>query len=107
MRVARLVKFSGVKMRALFLSLFGLALSTPAAAAWHQANSPHFLIYADEQPDRLREFAVKLERFDQAFRIIRNMRDYPPSSGNRVTIFVLKDVAAVRALAKDKQGFIQ
>ena len=94
-------------MHALRLSFLCLLVGSPAQAAWHQVSSPHFLIYSDDRPDRLREFAVRLERFDQAVRVIRNMQDLPPSSGNRVTIFVLKDVAAVRALANDKSGFVQ
>ena len=94
-------------MRASKLLLSGLfLLASPASAAWQQASSPHFLIYADERPEKLREFAVQLEKFDQAVRILRNMQDLPPSSGNRVTIFVVKDENAVRALANDKSGFV-
>lgn len=93
-------------MRASKFVLLGLLLASPARAAWQQASTPHFLIYSDERPERLREFAVRLEKFDQAVRTLRKMRDLPPSSGNRVTIFVVKDVDAVRALANDKTGFV-
>ena len=40
---------------------FCLALMTngasPASAAWHQASSRHFVIYSDDQPERLRAYA--------------------------------------------------
>jgi len=40
----------------------GLALATafPANAAWHVAKSKHFVIYADDRPKRLSEFATRL-----------------------------------------------
>ena len=40
----------------------------PAAAAWHKASTAHFIIYADESPDKLRAFATRLEKFDKAVR---------------------------------------
>src|SRR5688572_5493776 len=89
-----------------WLMAFCALIAVPADAAWHQASSAHFLIYSDESPEKLREFAVRLERFDQAVRALRNMQDLPPSIGNRVTIFVLRDGKAVRELAEDKTGFI-
>jgi hypothetical protein len=92
-------------MRSWLIALCSL-IAAPAGAAWHQASSAHFLIYADERPEKLRDFAVRLERFDQAVRALRNMQDLPPSYGNRVTNFVLKDGKAVRELAQDKTGFI-
>jgi tetratricopeptide (TPR) repeat protein len=93
-------------MRALPFLIFGLLLSAPARADWYQASSPHFLIYSDDRPEKIRDFALKLERFDQAVRKLRTMPELPPSNGNRVTIFVVRDEKAVRALAKDTTGFI-
>src|SRR5205085_8863595 len=93
-------------MRPLLFLAICLSLAEPAAAAWHRASSAHFVIYADAKPQRLREFAVKLERFDKAVRVLRKMPDMPPSSGNRVTIFVLRDDKAVQKLIEDKTGFI-
>lgn len=83
--------------------LFG---SSPALAAWHEARSKHFIIYSDDSPQRLRAYAVKLEKFDRAVRVARKMQDYPVGDGNRLTVFVLKDVKAVRQLANDKSGFL-
>lgn len=76
------------------------ALSAPqlAAAAWHKASTKHFIIYSEQKPDELRAYAEKLERFDQAVRLARSMRDYEIGDGNRLTIFVVKDVDAVQDL---------
>lgn len=80
------------------VSVAALALATPAAAAWHRASSPHFIIYSDEEPDKLKAFATKLERFDAAVRVARGMQDPPVGDGNRLTVFVVKNVDAVADL---------
>ena len=52
----------------LLLGLAALAVAAPAHADWYQASSKHFIIYADESPKLLEDFATRLERFDQAVR---------------------------------------
>ena len=74
------------------------AAGTQAHAAWYQASSKHFVIYADENPGELSNFASRLERFDQAVRFIRGMDDPPVGDGNRLTVFVLPSVEAVQQL---------
>jgi tetratricopeptide (TPR) repeat protein len=91
-------------MRFLLPSLAGVALAvinSPASAAWNVAQSKHFVIYADEKPEQLSQFAAKLERFDQAARYIYLMQDPPVGRGNRLTVFVLPSVEAVERLAGD------
>ncbi|MFP5330371.1 MAG: hypothetical protein ACLGHC_09605 [Alphaproteobacteria bacterium] len=83
-----------------------LAWTMPALAAWHEAKSKHFIIYSDDSPERLRAYAVKLEKFDRAVRVARSMQDYPVGDGNRLTVFVVKDEKTVRQLANDKSGFL-
>jgi Flp pilus assembly protein TadD len=85
---------------------FLFAWSAAAPAAWHKASSPHFIIYADEKPEKLRAYAAKLEKFDQAVRFARRMEDYPVGDGNRVTIFVTRSTNAVQKLANDKSGTV-
>jgi tetratricopeptide (TPR) repeat protein len=77
-----------------------------ALAEWYKASSKHFIIYADQNPSELRAFATKLERFDQAVRYARNMEDVPVGDGNRLTIFVLKDLSAVQGAAGDDSGYL-
>jgi hypothetical protein len=44
------------------------AMASPASAAGNVAQSKHFVIYANEDPRDLRDFATRLERFDGAAR---------------------------------------
>jgi len=45
------------------LALLGLT-PAPALAEWRRAESPHFVVYSDGSERSLREYALKLERFD-------------------------------------------
>ena len=85
-------------MRILFALLAAL-LASPALAQWHEARSNHFIIYADADPAELRDYATKLERFDQAVRTARQMDDPPLTDAGRLTIYALKDVAALDRVA--------
>ena len=82
------------------------ASASPAFAAWHEAKTRHFIIYADKKPADLAAFAAKLEKFDRAVRLIRLMSDPAVGDGNRLTIFVLPNDNAVRKLMGDKSGRI-
>ena len=78
-----------------------IASATPANAAWYEARSKHFVIYADDRPKRLSEFATRLEQFDQAARILLRMDDPVVGDGNRVTVFVMPTAKDVQKLAGD------
>ncbi len=90
--------------RKLILGAAALTASAPALAAWHKASSAHFVIYADESPDKLREFATRLEKFDKAVRQVRTMSDPPMGDGNRLTVYVVPTIADVQKLAAHKSG---
>jgi tetratricopeptide (TPR) repeat protein len=81
-----------------------LMATDPAGATWHQASSSHFVIYADESPEKLREFAVRLEKFDKAIRQVGSMADPPMGDGNRLQVFVVSTVAEVQKLAANRSG---
>jgi tetratricopeptide (TPR) repeat protein len=74
------------------------ATATQADAAWYQASSKHFVIYANESPRELSGFASGLERFDQAVRFVRRMDDPPVGDGNRLIVFVMPSVGSVQKL---------
>lgn len=96
-------------MRSLLIRSAAAALvlyAGTAHAAWYQASSKHFVIYADDNPKSLRDFAIRLERFDAGVRLLDHMSDPPVGDGNRLTVFVLPHAADVRALAGDKTGFL-
>ena len=86
----------------LMLGAAALAASAPSAAAWHKASSAHFVIYADESPEKLRAFATQLEKFDKAARQVLAMPDPPMGDGNRLAVFVVPTVADVQKLAAHK-----
>jgi tetratricopeptide (TPR) repeat protein len=83
-----------------------LLLSVPAHAEWYEAQSKHFVIYADEPPQVLQSFAGQLEKFDRAVRTVRDMDDPPVGAGGRVTIYVLKNSDAVSDSAVGKSSRI-
>ena len=93
-------------MRSLLSGLCAAALfaAAPAHAAWYEAKSKHFAIYADESPASLEAFATKLEKFDKAVRIVRSMEDPPIGNAGRVTIYVLRNEDAVSKIAVGKRS---
>lgn len=86
-------------LRLLLLAAAILAMSSPVRAAWHEARSKHFIIYADADPAELRDYVIKLERFDQAVRTARKMDDPPLTDAGRLTIYALKDVDSLNRIA--------
>jgi tetratricopeptide (TPR) repeat protein len=78
--------------------LIACAAAAPARADWHEARSKHFIIYSDDRPDRLREFAERLERFDQAVRHVRQMEDPALTDTERLTVYALRSEGAVESL---------
>lgn len=84
--------------RVILAAALSLASASPAFAAWHEARTKHFIIYSEQQPDRLKAYAEKLERFDAAVRRVRGYADPALTDGARLTIFELPSVAAVQRL---------
>lgn len=74
------------------------ALSMSASAAWREARTKHFVIYSEQQPDKLRAYAERLERFDAAVRQVRGYADPPLTDGAKLTVYDLSSLAAVQEL---------
>ncbi|MFS0736821.1 hypothetical protein ABC347_07210 [Sphingomonas sp. 1P06PA] len=85
-------------MRWLLALLLALSASEPSKAAWMEASSDHFLIYANASEDWLRSFSDRLERFDGSLRAIRTLKSDPGLKSNRLTIFVVDSVDDVSRL---------
>ncbi|MDG2534778.1 hypothetical protein P6144_14035 [Sphingomonas sp. HITSZ_GF] len=85
--------------------LAALLLAAPATAHadWYEASSGHFVVYSEQNPERLKAFATRLERFDRMFRSLRDMPDPPIGRANRLTVYVVDSKGAVAALA-GRQG---
>jgi hypothetical protein len=78
----------------------------PAMTAWNRASTKHFIIYSEQGPKDLADYAQRLEKFDAAVRLVRRMPDHNVGDGNRLTLFVVADAAAVRKIAGDKSNFL-
>ncbi|WP_404336814.1 hypothetical protein AB2M62_00305 [Sphingomonas sp. MMS12-HWE2-04] len=78
-----------------------LALLAPLAARadWHEASTRHFVVYSQDKPERLRDYAANLERFDMAVRKTRGWTDDPVGKAGRVTVYVLPSRGAIRTLS--------
>ncbi|WBY06224.1 hypothetical protein PIB19_11275 [Sphingomonas sp. 7/4-4] len=86
----------------MFRKLLVLVLSfvAPSAhATWHEASSKHFIVYSEQRPEKLRSFADKLERFDKAMRVLWARPDPEIGPANRVTVYIVNDVADVGRLS--------
>lgn len=68
-------------------------------AEWLEARSKHFLIYGEMPEGDLKDYALRLEKFDKAVRIVRMMDDPPTGDAAKVTIYVLRDTDQVSWLA--------
>jgi tetratricopeptide (TPR) repeat protein len=88
-------------VRKLMLSASLVAAACPAAAiaAWQEASSPHFIVYADDKPERIRAFTERLEKFDKALRVMRSMPDRPTTDAERVRVYMVDDISVLRRLA--------
>jgi hypothetical protein len=86
-------------IRKLLALLVFLVVPGVAHADWYEASTTHFVVYSDDKPETVRQFATNLERFDRALRFLCNLGDDTPGKANRVTIFIVGDVATISHLA--------
>lgn len=96
-------------LRKLLLTAALLVAPSLARADWHEAASEHFVVYSDDSPARVRQYAERLERFDRALRYITGTADKQRSPSSRVTVYMVEDVAAIQKLAGSDTvaGFFQ
>ncbi|MBL0923487.1 MAG: DUF1570 domain-containing protein [Sphingomonadaceae bacterium] len=85
-----------------FLLMF-LLLAAPAHAQWKEASSDHFVIYSEQPEKDIRDFAERLERFHNAMAEVLQQPRKKPSPSNRVTIYVVRDQAAISKLMRGNQ----
>ncbi len=91
-------------IRKLFALLVFLGIPNVAHAEWYEASTTHFVVYSEDKPETVRQFATNLERFDKALRFLRNVSDYPVGKANRVTIFIVGNVGQISRLAHDQSA---
>ena len=88
-------------IRKLLLSalLAALVCPGPAFAAWQQASSTHFIVYADDKPERIRDFTERLEKFDKALRVMRGIGDVQLADAQRVRVYMVANLSQIKRLA--------
>jgi tetratricopeptide (TPR) repeat protein len=81
-----------------FFALLLLVMPLAAHADWYEASTPHFVVYADRDPEKLKAFATNLERLDRAIRLMVGGGNAAMSDTGRVTVFTVDDVPTVARL---------
>lgn len=77
-----------------------IVANTPARAEWWQAKTEHFTVYSESSEKDARNYAEKLERFDQALRSLQGIGpDEDLSESRRLTVFRFGDIRKIAALA--------
>lgn len=79
----------------------GLLAPAQAWADWREAQSDHFVIYADDDEKGLTQFARQLEQFHKAMGLVTGAGNYVPSPSNRVTVYLVSSEDALRRLFSD------
>ncbi len=81
------------------LPLLFLTVPATAQADWYEASTDHFVVYSEQRPEKLKEFASELERFDKAIRTLRGVKEEPVGRANRLAVYVVDDRSDVAKLA--------
>jgi len=83
-------------MKRLWGLSFVLAAATSVQAEWREARSPHFQVYGSTSEKSLRDFTVKLERFDAVLRLLTGTS--APSSPIPLRVYLVGDMFQVQEL---------
>jgi Flp pilus assembly protein TadD len=92
----------GLVVKFWLLLLIALGFSVPANAKWHEAQSDHFVIYADDSEKDVRRFAEMLEQYHASMEFVTGAKVEKPSPSNRVTIFAVGSQRDIRKLSGSK-----
>lgn len=81
-----------------------LICSVAAFAAWHEAASAHFVIYANDSERDVTQFSRRLERFRAAMESVLPPRFEKLSPSNRLTIYIVRNTTEVAELYPGDAG---
>lgn len=87
-------------------ALAAWAWGAPVQAAWLEASSEHFVIYANDSEKDINRFAQQLERYHAGMAFVLDSKVPRPSPSNRVTVYVVKNTQEVRELHGGDNKFI-
>jgi hypothetical protein len=96
-------KLPGRSLRATVCGAVAALLMLPATAKaeWYEASTKHFVLYADDDPEFIEAYTAALERYDLAMRRFRNVTDREIAPVDRVTIFMLPGMNAMRDISRE------
>ena len=96
LKLGRFIGGNGVYRRiSAFLLAAAAMCPAPASAAWREAKTKHFIIYSEQSPKDLRQFAQELEQFDRGARLLGGMEDPPLTDSGKLTIYVVPSRADI------------
>ena len=94
-------------MRRLFLLISIMFFAAPAHAEWWEARTDHFIIYSKSPAKDAKEFAERLERYDQSLRALQLIKPDPRlSDSRRVKIWRAGNIVNISELAGDAESGI-
>lgn len=76
------------------------ALASPARAEWRRAESPHFVVYSQENEGRLRAYVQRLEVFDELLRR-RHGIAATEGRGSKLSVYVVEWARDFRRVRSD------
>lgn len=88
-------------MRLIFAAILLMLAPGAARAAWLEASSAHFVVYADANETSVRRFSENLEKYHSALEQVTGGKTAVPSPSNRVTVYVVGSVGRVQKLLGD------
>src|SRR6187551_3511074 len=94
-------------MRFFLAILAAVLLPSGAQAEWFESSSAHFVVYANDSERDIRKFSEQLERYHEAMAVVTQLDAPPPSPSNRVTVYVVKNAAAVQRLMGTSERALQ
>ena len=78
------------------LPLLALFMASPAPAEWWEAKTDNFIVYSESSAADAKQFAEKLERYDQSLRSLQNIKlSAAPSDAHRLTIYRFGDYSDI------------
>jgi tetratricopeptide (TPR) repeat protein len=87
----------------------GIALASfvsTARAEWLEVSSDHFVIYGDQNAEKVQQFAERLERYHAAMSYVNGVKQTKPSPSNRVRIFAVANAKTVRKVLGTKERYL-
>lgn len=85
-------------MKRLSLLIMMLALPQAVVAAWLEASSANFVVYADDSEKNLRKVSEQLELYHHALEFVTSFDAPEPSPSNRVIVYIVSSERQVQRL---------